>query len=136
LQDASDTEVCGSSLQLNFSVSDQASVMVRSLDPGGQVLNENTLSPTVTVDEPGLYRFELEAISSNTCSSKDTVEILFNNQLKAALNIDKAECVDSVLRLFYTGEPLDNALFEWFSGNTIQESDIGKDTFEIGADEL
>ena len=127
-----DSLVCGErQLQLQIQIDQEIATILRPLDENSFVRDSTSLSPTVEVQEFGRYRFELEIYNEHQCSWFDTVFISFQHQPVALLNLNEAQCIDSDLRLFFTGEVSGEALYEWYANNILYDSGVNMDTVEV-----
>lgn len=128
-----DTLVCGSKQQkTNLAFENgEASTNLISLNTGANVVDPNTLSPTITVDEFGIYSFQMEVTDQYQCEFLDTLNVEFHNQPTALFQIDEAECEGYNLKLFYEGEKEEDAVFNWYSNDTLFFSGLNVDSLEI-----
>lgn len=123
--DELDTLVCGSKqLKLNLSFDELgASVRLISLQPAAKVIDETSLQPTIVVDEFGIYYFQMEISNQIDCIFRDTLKIEFHNQPSADFLLNDEKCKGYSLDLSYQGTSIEQALFTWFSNDTIFDSD-------------
>lgn len=128
-----ETLVCGSKQQkLNLTFDDgNASTNLISLNGNANIVEPNTLSPTINVDEYGVYSFQMEITDQYQCEFLDTLDIEFHNQPTALFQIDEAECEGYNLKLYYKGITVEDAVFNWYSNDTLFLSEINKDSIEI-----
>ncbi len=127
-----DSIVCGElHLQLNLHFNQDVSTNLFPLQQNARVDNGTSLKPEVTVEALGKYSFELEVTNSQQCKWNDTIDLSFQHQPTAQFQIDDAECEGYNLKLYYTGEEMNNALFDWYSSDTIFYSGIDVDSMEI-----
>jgi gliding motility-associated-like protein len=128
-----DTLVCGSKEQkLNVAFeSGYAATLLQAFQNNVQVLNESTLSPTVKVDEYGIYSFKMEITDTIGCMFTDTFIIGFHNQPTALFQIDEAECEGYNLKLNYAGITVEEALFNWYSNGNLFNSGMNLNEMEI-----
>lgn len=125
--------VCGSKQQqINLSFTQgNATTLLQPLQNNTNVTNENTLTPTIDVDNFGVYSFKMDLTNQDNCHFTDTIKVEFHNQPSAQFQIDKAECEGYNLKLYYTGETIEDAVFDWFSSDTLFYSGINVDSMEI-----
>ena len=128
-----DTLVCGSKQQkLNLAFeSGRAQTLLSSLQTNVSVTNANTLSPTVNVDDFGVYPFEMEITDPYGCHFTDSLNIEFHNQPDAAFQLDEAKCKGYNLQLYFKGTTAEDALFNWYSNDTLFYSGVNVDSMEI-----
>ncbi len=127
-----DSLVCGEyHLKLNMQFNQEVATILNPLQPNSSVSENSTLSPEMEVDAFGEYSFELEVINSHQCRWYDTINVNFQHQPTAQFQIDDAECEGYNLKLYYTGEEVNDALFDWYSNDTIFYSGVGIDSMEI-----
>jgi len=128
-----DTLVCGSKQQkINLAFENgEAFTNLISLNAKANVVEAKTLSPTITVDEFGIYSFQMEVKDQYQCKFLDTLNVEFHNQPTALFQIDEAECEGYNLRLFYKGKLEEDAIFNWYSNDTLFFSGINVDSMEI-----
>lgn len=132
--EALDTLVCGSKeqkLELSFEGGQSASTLITPLQNDVVVLDETSLQPIIRVRDFGIYIFEMEVTDEFECTFIDTLKIEFHNQPTAIFQIDDAECKGYNLKLFYQGNTSEDALFNWYSNDTLYFSEINADTMEI-----
>lgn len=128
-----ETLVCGSKQQeinLTFENEDVISNLV-PLNTNANIVDPKTLSPTIIVDEFGIYSFKMEIEDQYQCEFLDTLNLEFHNQPRAIFQIDSAECEGYNLKLFYKGTTHEDAIFNWYSNDTLFFSEINKDSIEI-----
>lgn len=128
-----DTLVCGKKsqkLKLSFQ-NGSAETNLSAITPGGLVSDENTLFPVVSVNSFGEYRFQMDMIDQYQCSFTDTIEIKFHNQPNAQFQIDDAECEGYNLKLYYEGQTFEDAMFNWYSSDTLFYAGFNADSMEI-----
>lgn len=116
-----DTLVCGakqSNPQIKFT-SGNASVQVYALNPGADVNNGNTLDPVLVADQFGDYPFRIDMTDRYGCNFSDTVITGFHHQPVARFQMDEAECEGYNLKLDFRGETAEEALFRWYSSDTL-----------------
>lgn len=125
--------VCGKTEQnLNLSFENgEATTNLKPLQLNVRIENENSLSPTIKVDNFGVYSFQMDVTDQNNCSFSDTIKIEFHNQPTAQFQIDEAECEGYNLKLVYTGKKVEDANFDWYSSDTLFYSGINIDSLEI-----
>ncbi len=130
---AVDTFVCGSKQQkLNLSFeSGDATTMLRALQTNVQIEDESTLSPTILVDEFGVYSFKMDIVDQIGCEFADTIKIAFHNQPTAQFQIDDAKCEGYNLQLEFEGQVFEDAVFDWYSNDTLFFSGINESSVEI-----
>ncbi len=128
-----DTLVCGSKHQkLNITFEkENVQTIVSSFEPGVIIANADTKSPYISVSDYGKYGFEFSLEDQYQCRFKDTINIEFHNQPTAQFQIDEAECEGYNLRLYYTGLKVEDALFDWYSTDSLYFSGINVDTMVI-----
>jgi len=128
-----DTLVCGKKSQkLNLSFQNgSAETILSAITPGGLVSDESTLFPLITVNSFGKYRFQMDLVDQYQCSFTDTIEIEFHNQPDAQFQIDDAECEGYNLKLYYDAQIFEDAMFNWYSNDTLFYAGINADTMEI-----
>lgn len=128
-----DTLVCGSKQQkLNMSFDEPgATSSLIALQSGASVIDGNTLTPNIIVDEFGIYSFEMKVTNQIGCNFSDTLRIGFHNQPSAEFSLDEDECAGYNLKLFYQGSTFEDANFDWYSNDTLFHSGINTDTIEI-----
>lgn len=128
-----DTLVCGSktdTLNLVFK-NGNASTRLVSLQPGAIVKNENTLNPVVIVDLYGIYYFKITVTDKFDCVFQDTLKIEFHNQPTAKFQIDSMKCEGYNLNLTYGGTIYEEAMFKWYSNDTLYFSGLNSNSITI-----
>jgi len=128
-----ETLVCGSKQQkLNLAFENgTASTNLFSLSENANIVDPKSLSPTITVDEYGIYNFQMEITDQFQCEFLDTLKIEFHNQPTVLFQIDEAECEGYNLKLYYEGTTYEDAVFNWYSNDTLFLSGINIDSMEI-----
>ncbi|HKI90531.1 MAG TPA: PKD domain-containing protein, partial [Draconibacterium sp.] len=128
-----DTLVCGSKEQkLNLAFeSGQAQTILTSLQSDVSVVNANTLSPTVSVNNYGTYPFRMKITDQYGCDFSDSLNIEFHNQPNAAFQLDEAKCEGYNLKLYFNGTIEEDALFNWYSNDTLFFSGVNIDSMVI-----
>ncbi len=128
-----ETLVCGSKQQKIHLVFEngEASTNLIALNANTNIADPKTLSPIIEVDEYGIYSFKMEIKDQNQCEFLDTLNIEFHNQPTAFFQKDEAKCEGYNLKLFYEGEKEEDAVFNWYSNDTLFFSEINKDSIEI-----
>ncbi len=112
--------ICGEKRQqLQIVVGEGISSLLYPLDQNATVSQESSLAPVIEVQEFGRYRFVLQTFNNMQCSTFDTLLISFRHQPVAQLNIAEAVCVDYNLQLSFEGEAEGDALYEWYSNDTL-----------------
>lgn len=125
--------VCGpmeQTLTLSF-VDGTAGTILKPITPGAEVENDSTLSPKIKVEKYETYLFEMLVTDINGCGFSDTLEIEFLNQPTAEFGMDENECQGYNLKLNYTGNTIEDAIFYWYSNDTIYASGTNLDAIEI-----
>jgi len=125
--------VCGSmeqQLSLSFTTG-AANSSLKPLEPGVTIDDPQTLTPVISVPAFGKYNFEMELEDKFTCQFLDTIEVEFHNQPTAQFQIDEAECEGYNLKLLYNGKNAEDAIFDWYSNDTIYRSGVNFDNMEI-----
>jgi gliding motility-associated-like protein len=126
--------MCGeNSQQLQLQIHADASIFLRPISSGASVDNEATDEPVIQLpaEEYGNYSFELEIIDEYNCSWFETLDVSYQHQPTADFNIDDAECEGYNLKLEFEGETSGDALFEWYSNDTLFHSGMNVDSLEI-----
>lgn len=116
-----DTLVCGSKQQqikLAFENGDATTNLI-SLNTKANVVGANTLSPTITVDEFGIFSFQVEVIDQYQCNFLDTFNVEFHNQPEAEFFLDEEKCQGYNLDLSFTGTTVEPAVYSWFTNDSI-----------------
>jgi PKD repeat protein len=128
-----DTLVCGSKQQkINLTFENvEASTNLIALNTMANIVEPTSLTPTITVDEFGIYSFRMELTDQYQCKFLDTINVEFHNQPTALFQIDEAECEGYNLKLLYKGEKEEDAIFNWYSNDTLFSSGINIDSMEI-----
>ncbi|MFW6289638.1 MAG: PKD domain-containing protein [Mariniphaga sp.] len=127
-----DSIVCGElNQQLNITFNQEVSTSLTPVQPNSSVTGGSSLSPVVEAETFGKYSYELEVINSHKCMWKDTVDVSFQHQPTAQFQIDDAECEGYNLKLYHTGEKINDATYEWYSNDTIFYSGVDVDSMEI-----
>lgn len=128
-----DTLVCGSKEQkLNLAFeSGQSQTILTALQSDVSIINANTLSPTVSVNSYGVYPFRMKITDAYGCDFSDSIKIEFHNQPDAAFQLDDAKCKGYNLKLYFEGTTVEDALFNWYSSDTLFYSGIDVDSMEI-----
>ncbi len=128
-----ETLVCGSKQQkLNLAFeSGQAQTILTSLQSNVSIADSNTLSPTVSVDNFGIYPFQMKITDQYGCDFSDSLKIEFHNQPDAAFQLDEAKCKGYNLKLNFQGITEEDALFNWYSNDTLFFSGVNVNSMEI-----
>jgi gliding motility-associated-like protein len=128
-----DTLVCGNMQQkLNLSFEEnQPATLLSAVFPDSEVLDASTLSPTLSVNKFGNYRFLLEMTDEHGCYFTDTLDVEFHNQPTADFFIDSAKCKGYNLDVNYTGNTVEPADFYWYSNDTVFVSGINLDSVQV-----
>lgn len=129
-----DTLVCGSKNQrLEYSLSEGTSLL-HALEPVVQVADATSGSPVITAPQFGDYRFGLQLTNRDGCRFDDTLQIAFRHQPTARFSLDSTTCKGYNLQVKYVGERENDALFYWFSNDTVYSSGINLevDTIPLG----
>ncbi|QGY45509.1 PKD domain-containing protein [Maribellus comscasis] len=128
-----DTLVCGSKQQrLNLSFeSGTATTVLKALQANVQIADESTLLPTIQVDKFGAYRFEMEIVDAIGCEFTDTLNIEFHNQPSAQFQLDETTCAGYNVQLEFNGVTFEDAVFDWYSNDTLFFSGINENTVEV-----
>ena len=126
-----DTLVCGrkqNKINLSFE-NGEASTNLFSINSKANIIDANTLSPTIVVDKFGVYSFEMEVIDVHNCEFLDTFNVEFHNQPEAIFLLDEEKCQGYNLDLSFTGNTIEPALFSWLTNDSVFAS--GNDLTEI-----
>ncbi len=126
--------VCGSKTQsLNMSfVSGDASTLLVAFQPDNVTIDKPTsLVPTITVDEYGVYQFEMQMNDEYGCEFRDTLEIEFHNQPVASFSMDSSTCKGYNLELVFDGETVEETMFSWYYNDVLYESGVELDRIII-----
>lgn len=128
-----DTLVCGSKQQkINLAFENgNASTNLISLNSEAKVVDSNTLSPTINVDEFGIYRFQMEVTDQYHCEFLDTLNIEFHNQPEVKFYLDEEKCKGYYLDLSFTGTTNESAVFTWLSNDSVMASETDLQNIEI-----
>lgn len=134
------TLFCGSkseTIDLVFKEEDPLVELI-SLDPKVKVENPTTLQPTVSVEDYGYYKFQLNTIDAAGCPYTDTVQFEFHNQPEATFDLDSNECYGYNLQLAYTGINYEETEFTWYYNSQTFASEMGLDsiTIPLGFDDI
>ena len=117
-----ETLVCGSksqTLDISF-ISGSASINMVPVQPlKASIKNANTLHPEISVSEFGVYQFIVEITDEYTCQFRDTLEIEFHNQPEAVFYMDEEKCKGYSLELNFAGSTQEEAVFSWYSNDTV-----------------
>ncbi len=128
--DGPDSLVCGEKEQkLNFAFNSDVSFLLEPMQPNVQVLDETTFSPTVIVDEFGMYSFRMNMQDQNQCHYRDILNVGFHNQPVAEFFIDSVKCKGYNLTASFMGVTIEPAQFTWYSNDTVFAS--GADLREL-----
>jgi gliding motility-associated-like protein len=112
--------VCGErAQQLQIQMDADVSSILYPINENALVYQELSHMPVVEVEDYGRHRFVLQTYYQIQCSRYDTIEIFFQHQPVADLNIDENSCVDYNLQLAFEGEAEEGAFFEWYSNDTV-----------------
>lgn len=128
-----DTLVCGQkSKKVSLAFKEgTAAVNVTSAQANATILNPVSLSPTIEVASFGNYRFFIDMVDEHQCAYSDSFSIGFHNQPDAKFQLDEAKCKGYNLKLNFNGIRVEDALFNWYSSDTLFHSEINRDSFEI-----
>jgi PKD repeat protein len=126
-----DAMVCGDDVQELEVITDPDVFSILIPLENAQVSSETSGNPVVEVEDYGMYRFVLQTYKQIRCSRYDTIEISFNPIPVARLNIDDAVCVEPNLQLAYVGDVRNEAVYSWYSNDTIFDSGLGLVSVEI-----
>ncbi|NQU54250.1 MAG: gliding motility-associated C-terminal domain-containing protein [Bacteroidetes bacterium] len=120
-----DTLVCGSKQQrINLAFENgSASTNLISTNTTASVVDPNTLSPTISVDEFGTYSFQMEVTDQYQCEYLDTLNIEFHNQPEAKFFLDEDKCQGYSLDLNFIGSTIEPAVFTWFINDSVFKSE-------------
>lgn len=121
------------SKQLEFDfLGREVSTFLRAFDPARcNVYNDNTLTPTVSVNEYGVYQVELKMTDEQSCVFFDTLTIGFHNQPKADFKLDEEECQGYNVKLQFTDSVVEDAVFTWYYNSEIFSEEVGLSRIEI-----
>lgn len=128
-----ETLICGSKqqkLELSFE-SNPASTYLFPVSPEASVMNETTLSPTISVIEFGKYQFIMQVTDEHSCQFIDTLDVEFHNQPTADFFIDSAKCKGYNLDINYTGTTVEPAEFYWYSNDSVYASGTNLGSVQI-----
>jgi gliding motility-associated-like protein len=134
LVDASDTLVCGIfSKRLPIAISEGASLL-SAITPGLEVNRAGTSEPELSVSGWGTYRSILQMTNLDGCVFDTTLSISFRHQPTAGFNIDSVLCYGYNLQVEYRGTRTADALFGWYSADTLfsQGINLERDTIPLG----
>jgi PKD repeat protein len=126
--------MCGENSQkLQLQISENVSTILRSLGSVAAVEDETTPEPVIQLpaEEYGSYRFVLEMTDEHSCSWFDTIEVKYQHQPTAEFHLDQKKCSGYNLQLFFEGEILSDAQFDWYSNDTLFFSGMNVDSLEI-----
>ncbi|MDX1284675.1 MAG: PKD domain-containing protein, partial [Draconibacterium sp.] len=126
--------VCGSkeqTLNLSFTTGSASTNLIPIQADKSRVENAGSLNPTITVDEFGIYQFQMEVTNEISCEFLDTIHIEFHNQPKAEFFLDEEKCHGYNLDLHFTGTTFEDAEFSWYSNGEVFHSEIGLDSIII-----
>ena len=132
--DPADTLVCGvmkKVLPMNIS---GGSHLLSGSHEGLSIIGESGLNPEITVNQWNRYGLKLDMVNVDGCPFDTAFFISFRHQPTAVFNIDSGSCYGYNLQVQYEGDRYDNALFEWFSSDTLFSSGVNleSDTIPLG----
>lgn len=132
--DAGDTLVCGPlSTVFNFNLTGGASV-AESLTPGLTITGASTGKPELKAGSYGSYAVNLKMTNSDGCAFDSLISVSFRHQPTAVFNIDSSSCYGYNLQVEYRGAVQSDAVFSWFSADTLYSEGINlkRDTIPLG----
>ena len=132
--DPADTLVCGVMAKvLPLSISEGTHVL-SGTHTGMSITGESGLNPEITVGEWGRYGLKLDMVNDDGCPFDTTFFLSISHQPTAVFNIDSGSCYGYNLQVQYEGDRYDDALFGWYSSDTLYSSgaNLETDTIPLG----
>ena len=132
--DVGDTLVCGPfSTVFGFELTGGTSI-AESRTPGMNISGASTGKPELKVNSYGSYAVNLKMTNSDGCRFDSLISLSFRHQPTALFNIDSSSCYGYNLQVEYRGDVQNDAVFSWFSADTLFSEGINlkRDTIPLG----
>jgi len=132
--DTADTLVCGVMKKVLPMKISEGSHVLTGTHTGLSITGESGLNPEITVTQWDRFGLKLDMVNVDGCPFDTAFFISFRHQPTAEFNIDSGSCYGYNLQVQYEGDRYDNALFEWFSSDTLFSSGVNleSDTIPLG----
>lgn len=132
--DPADTLVCGVMKKVVPLKISEGTHVITGNQTGLSISGETGLNPEVTVNQWGRYGLKLDMVNDDGCAFDTAFFLSIRHQPTSEFNIDSGSCYGYNLQVQYEGDRYDNALFEWFSSDTLYSSgmNLESDTIPLG----